>query len=208
MRTILGDRISDPLASTLHFVCRVPSSPGRIDLASRTLNPNHPANNTGRIMPQLTPEEDGDDVQVIAAIRRLAGGFRLALGECAGRLRAISLKDFPCGSCGDVSDMLGLFIRATLRFECEYVSGWSDGHSHAWLEYEGIVIDVTADQFSANEPIIVARNSKFHETFSVEIRRFPGIDLANGVHFLDLRGDYRTVVDQFRKNAQRDFSGG
>ena len=150
-------------------------------------------------MPQSSLERESDDDQVIAAIHRLATGFRLAFEQCTGRLRAVSLKNFPRGSCGDVSDMLGLFIREKLKVECEYVSGRSNGHSHAWLEYEGIVIDITADQFSAKEPVVVGRNYKFHESFSVEIRRFPSIDLANGAHYLDLRGDYRTVVDQFRK---------
>jgi hypothetical protein len=126
---------------------------------------------------------------------------RAAIERCFGRFRAISLKEFPRGSCGDVSDILGMFLRETLEVECEYVSGWADGQSHAWLEIGEITIDITADQFAANEAVIVSCESVFHRKFDVSIRRRPDIDGASGAHLHDLRHDYHLIVTTARELA-------
>jgi hypothetical protein len=126
---------------------------------------------------------------------------RAAVERCFGRCRAISLKEFPRGSCGDVSDILGMFLRETLEVECEYVSGWADGQSHAWLELGEITIDITADQFAGNEAVIVSCESVFHRKFNVEIRRRPGIDGASGEHLHDLRHDYELIATAARDLA-------
>ena len=49
----------------------------------------------------------------------------------------------------------------------------SDGingrHSHAWLEADGVIVDITADQFpEVDDKIIVTSHSDWHGTFERE----------------------------------------
>lgn len=80
---------------------------------------------------------------------------------------------FPHGWCGCVSRVLGAFLveeNPGERFD--YVCGRRNG-THAWIEHNGIVLDITADQFEdCNEPIIVRpyKESVFHQTFEIEYR--------------------------------------
>lgn len=127
--------------------------------------------------------------------------FRAAIERCTGRLLSISLMEFPRGSCGDVADMLGMFLHDILGIECDYVSGWDAGTSHAWLELDGTMIDITADQFEGNEPVIVSFESAFHRRFEVQNRRKPGIGGASGEHLQNLTHDYRLVADATREHG-------
>ena len=137
----------------------------------------------------------------IEAIRAVAIIFRDAIERCIERLNAVSLRQFPRGSCGDVSDMLGMFMQETLKVDSEYVSGWANRQSHAWLELDRIVIDITADQFEGNEAVIVSGDSQFHRQFDIEIRRSPDIDGATMPHLSDLEHDYTLIVATARKLA-------
>lgn len=130
----------------------------------------------------------------IEEVRSNTVRFRNAIERCRGRLKAISLKHFPLGSCSDVSDMLGMYLREACGVECEHVSGQEDGHSHAWLELGGITVDITADQFQGNEAVIVSDTSDFHRRFDINSRRTPHIGGACGEHLRHLKHDYRLLV--------------
>jgi hypothetical protein len=46
------------------------------------------------------------------------------------------------------------------------ISGQRGDHSHAWLRADGVIVDITADQFDdMPESIIVAPRSPWHGTF-------------------------------------------
>lgn len=128
-----------------------------------------------------------------STITQQATAFRRAIEQCRDRLRAISLKDFPHGSCGDATDMLGMFLTDAIEVKADYVSGWNTGQSHAWLMYSGLFIDITADQFG-KAPVIVTAESDWHNRFAIEIRRTPGIGGAVGSHLADLKHDYQMIV--------------
>ncbi len=134
----------------------------------------------------------------ISRITQQATAFRRAIERCRDRLLAISLTDFPYGSCGDASDMLGMFLMDTIDVKAEYVSGWHSAQSHAWLMYSALDIDITADQFG-NAPVIVTTESTWHICFSVETRRSPGIGGAAGGHLADLKHDYQMVLAATQK---------
>mgnify|MGYP000674493795 CR=1 FL=1 len=130
----------------------------------------------------------------ILEIRSHTVTFRTAIEQCSEQLRAISLKDFPRGSCGDVSDMLGMYLREQLGIDCKYLSGQAGQQSHAWLEFEGIKIDMTADQFPGTDSVIVSTESDFHRQFTARSRSQPGIGGAVGWHGSDLVHDYRLIA--------------
>lgn len=92
---------------------------------------------------------------------------------------SFSIADFPCGCCGDTSEVLQVVLYNRLGITTHYISGThyseegpssiGNGASHAWLEFEGMIIDITADQFNdrgfQNEAIIVTEASSFHDLF-------------------------------------------
>jgi hypothetical protein len=109
-------------------------------------------------------------------IRDAAIYFREALDEADKPSLPIAFQEFPCGSCGDASETLGYFLRCVLNIKTTYVSAkktspGGDYQSHAWLEYKGFIIDVTADQFG-REPVVVTQDHSWHERFGVP-RRSP-----------------------------------
>ena len=66
---------------------------------------------------------------------------------------SMGISKFPSGCCGDTSQTLATYIFAETGLICSYVHGQYGGiegelGSHAWLEIDGLVIDITADQFN------------------------------------------------------------
>lgn len=61
-------------------------------------------------------------------------------------------NQFPRGCCGDTSRTLATYIYDDLGFIFGYATGRNGGNSsgigsHAWLELDDLVIDITAVQF-------------------------------------------------------------
>jgi hypothetical protein len=84
---------------------------------------------------------------------------------------------FPRGCCGSVSEVLGRLLHERCAVDPLYVSGMrmgSDGRhiTHAWLEVDDIIIDITADQFS-RPPVIVTRNRTWHDIWEPQDRYPP-----------------------------------
>lgn len=99
--------------------------------------------------------------------------FRKAIEDSEKRVLPITFAAFPKGSCGDASLILGTHL-AILGFgQFTYILGdrgdqaENTWESHAWVETEeGIIIDITADQFPEKQsPVIVANYSQFHQSF-------------------------------------------
>ena len=104
----------------------------------------------------------------IEKTREAATDFRNAIEICAPSL-GISFKSFPRGSCGDAAPLLGTYLIEQGLCEFQYMLGdygkrtdinWS---SHAWLQLDNLVVDITADQFpEITEKVIVQDFSKWH----------------------------------------------
>lgn len=72
--------------------------------------------------------------------------------ESLSEARGSTFNRFPAGACGVASDIVGRIVWETLQRHGVYVCG--TGHpllppqaSHAWFEVDGVVIDITYDQF-------------------------------------------------------------
>ena len=100
-------------------------------------------------------------------VRRAASLFREAIVRCA-RGDLPTFRNFPHGSCGDTSILLGQHLYDRSLGLWEYAGGERelDLHSHAWIEQDGLIVDITADQFEdMAEPVIVTRDRSWHRQF-------------------------------------------
>lgn len=109
-------------------------------------------------------------------IREAATRFRRAIEACPPAALGAPFEDFPHGACGDATPLLGTYLAEQRFGEFQYVPGerreaCDEGapcyHSHAWLEQDGLLVDITADQFAGvTEPVIVTREpSALHACF-------------------------------------------
>lgn len=117
----------------------------------------------------------------VAAIYAAATRFRAALER--GGLQLVSLADFPRGSCGDTCELLGQFLMDSGFGEWLYCSGQRDEpfYTHAWLEREGWILDITADQFDeVHEPVLLTQDHSWHARYLP----FAGHRIANLDWFL------------------------
>lgn len=107
--------------------------------------------------------------------------FRNALDAVSATVwKQCTVTNFPHGACGHTSELFARYIRRKLGIEPTYACG-DVGHlldeeqtKHAWLEYDGCVIDLTADQFQL-APVIVSRSSSLHMN-AIDVRRYPIIN--------------------------------
>jgi len=107
----------------------------------------------------------------------------------------IGLKDFPIGACLDASLLLGHYLAQSDIGKPIYVSGTKDGRTHMWLEMDGVIIDITADQFGdAPERIMVTRDTAWHSQFERQSRRSDGLDQYNDFNSSDLMSAYSEVA--------------
>lgn len=108
-------------------------------------------------------------------------------------------REFPNGCCGEASDLLGhhLLLKGIAS---NYVCGnfYYDNpeigfQSHAWIEINGIIVDITGDQFKYKEefmcydiPIFVGRPDNFHKLFDVDERDIRDSVLLNQIDGFDI----------------------
>jgi hypothetical protein len=106
----------------------------------------------------------------LGRLRELAGAFRNAIERADREKLPCTLQEFPRGSCGEAALLLGTFLKNQCMGSFQYVCGWRDGHSHAWLEGDGIIVDITADFFpDKSDKIIVTHRSPWHEMFERKV---------------------------------------
>ena len=107
--------------------------------------------------------------------------FRHALETLDKRRVPPTLAEFPLGSCGDVCEILAEHLKEFGFGLFDYVMGINDiGKTHAWLEQDGVIIDITADQFSGfSEKTYICKTGKFHEQFSVQERHKAGYSMLD-----------------------------
>ena len=145
---------------------------------------------------------------------RLAKQFRQAIEKyievCSDSTILISLEKFPCGSCRDASLLLGKWLKENNEKDFLLVSGERnflnasgerDFKTHAWLERDGIAVDITADQFRPElPPVLVGPRSSFHCEFSIEEE--PLVDFES--YGQRTTRDLCTAYSQIRKMVVRD----
>lgn len=100
-------------------------------------------------------------------IKAVVAAFRRAIDAADRGSWGIIFTDFPHGTCGPTTELLGLYLTGAYACSCRYVYGdrgsmddntW---RSHAWLQWGEWSIDITADQFG-EPPVIFACDSTWH----------------------------------------------
>ena len=123
----------------------------------------------------------------IDELRTLATRFRRAVrdtdpSEVDPEVRFI-VAAFPKGVCGAICFLLGHYLRKNGFPGAEYCNGIrrSDGESHAWIETEGLIVDITGDQFAEiDDEVIVTADFTWHRRFSERPGRRPADFLIYG----------------------------
>lgn len=73
---------------------------------------------------------------------------------------------FPEGACGNASCFLAKWLEYQGVVGLRYICGKRDGHSHAWLEIDDCIIDITSDQFPDGVgSVYIGRDRSFHDQF-------------------------------------------
>ncbi len=108
----------------------------------------------------------------VQEIYKIALRVRIAIEKLNKESLPESFKDFPKGSCGDTSLILATYLEENGYGKFDYISGerWVEetkqSQSHAWIERNKLIIDITADQFGDfYDKVFVGMKSGFHETF-------------------------------------------
>jgi hypothetical protein len=147
------------------------------------------------------------------SIETLATVFRRAIEE-SDVSSDIGFKKFPRGACGDASLLLSEFLRRHGFQDIDYVSGWARKDSlpqgaHAWLELDGMIVDITADQFPARPapPVLVTTDRGWHTHFldrdhDRHPARIDDYDPATGARLLALFAEVlQHVPESLRRGA-------
>ena len=136
-----------------------------IQAASPAVRPPNQPHNLSRSGAVATRED-------IERIREIATHFRQAIERCDLPRLGPTFEEFPAGSCGDATPLLGTYLCEQGFGQFGYMLGerpipndWQT-QSHAWLQQGELIVDITADQFpEVSEPVIVTAESAWHSQF-------------------------------------------
>ncbi|KKN89571.1 hypothetical protein LCGC14_0237030 [marine sediment metagenome] len=103
------------------------------------------------------------------------------------------LNDFPSGCCGTVSELLGDYLNTMHGLGCEYVLGTQGQKTHAWLEHDGIVIDITGDQFQGRPSVYVAEKDDWYLAWEISSRA-RAVHIRNASSYLEERELLHSVL--------------
>ncbi|MGE5436799.1 MAG: hypothetical protein ACM3O3_06190 [Syntrophothermus sp.] len=136
--------------------------------------------------------------------------FRNAIEKCDKELLPINFANFPKGSCGDASLLLGVFLDVMGLGKFKQISGTKfikteldrEWISHAWLQNsEGLIIDITADQFEDIHPkVIVTYISDWHNNFKKENEQPCSFDEYDSHTFEILKNVYKEICKYIHIN--------
>jgi len=113
---------------------------------------------------------------------------------------SLGCSPFPNGCCDDASLLLGAYltdsgVEDVRRVSGSRIIGPGNEVSHAWLQANGLIVDITGDQSlfgeHANGPVVVCTSSPFHDEFDIEVgasgsgdfRRYFKLDKRSLVEF-------------------------
>ena len=107
----------------------------------------------------------------VTELTKVATQFRQMIESADTSKLTEDFENFPAGSCGDASILLAQYLIDAGYDTPTYVSAElvrpPDLLSHAWIELDGVILDVTADGFEPDAPpVIVAENSTWHGRFN------------------------------------------
>lgn len=87
----------------------------------------------------------------------------------------VYITRYPRGACGHCAELLAFYLNQRFGIVPDYVCAEFYGEdgtretSHAWLEWQGLILDISGDQFGWS-PVIVTRDSPLHARGQIDIR--------------------------------------
>ncbi|MGD0278201.1 MAG: hypothetical protein ABSC11_02715 [Smithella sp.] len=146
----------------------------------------------------------------IEKIRESATDFRNAIEVCAPSL-GIIFESFPRGSCGETVLLLGTYLIEQGLGEFQYMLvdygirkdlNWS---SHAWLQLDNLVVDITADQFpEITEKVIVQEFSKWHLKLNGTSQNIADYRIYNAYTISFLSSMYLKIIGSIKQTSNRN----
>lgn len=146
-------------------------------------------------------------------VEYLASVFRTAIENAkeAGEFDSdFPFSQFPRACCGDATELLAQYLLEN-KIKSTYVCGnryfgnpEECTQSHAWLVVDGLIVDITGDQFLNNKsyynydvPVYVGIGDAFHSLFEIEERdvyEFTGIENYGHMCQSRLFGLYKKIM--------------
>jgi hypothetical protein len=86
-----------------------------------------------------------------------------------------AIDRYPRGACGHCAELLAYHLHRRFGIVPDYVSGIffrgvaEKETGHAWIEWNGLTIDISGDQFGW-PPVIAARGSIYHASGEIDLR--------------------------------------
>jgi hypothetical protein len=82
----------------------------------------------------------------------------------------VTFRNFPRGACRDTCDVLAEILKELGHGTFQYVAGRrKNGNSHAWLQSDAVIVDITADQFDEiSEPVYLGPLNSWYQSFEVQ----------------------------------------
>jgi hypothetical protein len=124
----------------------------------------------------VRPDDSIVQIPSDADILADASVFRSALDAIdRAHWERIYIDRFPHGACGHCAELLAHYLQQRFGITADYVckefydSGDAHETSHAWLEWNGLIIDISGDQFGW-PAVIVTRQSGLHARGEDELR--------------------------------------
>lgn len=101
------------------------------------------------------------------SVFEFATRFRKAMERTDLENMAIGFRMFPRGACSDTSLLLGTALKdhglGAFRYVCASKSEGGTFESHAWLRADGLIVDITADQFNDGmPPVFVGKDTGWY----------------------------------------------
>ncbi|MCM2357045.1 MAG: hypothetical protein NDI77_02770 [Geobacteraceae bacterium] len=127
---------------------------------------------------------------------KLVACFRSAIIKSyPATLPLITLQNFPFGACGDAALLLAKYLQENEYGDFDYVLGEREGCSHAWLQQESLIIDITADQFEDQKAtVIVTEDHSWHSLFNGEIQNIADFEIYDPYTVSELRRAYNAIM--------------
>lgn len=131
-------------------------------------------------------------------LTKAAARFRVAIEKCnTATLSCIGLQNFPRGACGDAALLLAKYLQENEYGDFDYVLGEREGCSHAWLQRESLIIDITADQFEDQEAtVIVTEDHWWHSLFNGEKQNIADFEIYDPHTVSEMRRTYAEIMEK------------
>jgi hypothetical protein len=134
-----------------------------------------------------------------SAALELATSFRLAVEIVTETGNVpMHIQGFPRGCCGIISELMGDYLNTEGIGEFFYVCGMKDGASQAWLEVDGLIVDITGDQFPDRPSIHVDKPDVRYGEWEEDTRHL-AIHDPTAFFYGDERRFLERVVEQLNR---------